>query len=229
MGHSLGRLGMGVLAVVLGAGHAVTATTNDTRHRVVLGGTSILQRDLSEPPKPPQRGRVTSGGDPSPGFGGGGRGGGPPGGGPPGGMGGGPGGPGGGGGGISPPKPPTEEEIARMRAVVMQAVDPAAKIVIGQTDTDVTIMLGNANGETFTTDGKKRTHESTLGPIEQKARWKGDRLVIETKTTDGLKTTRTFWIDPASPTRALVITIKVEGGKLLAAAEARYVYHAAQM
>lgn len=227
MGHSLRRLGTGLLVVVLGAGHAAMATLHDTRRRVELGGTWILQRDLSQPPKPPERGRRAPGGDPSPGFGGR-SGGGPPGGGPPGGMGGGPGGPGGGGGGMVPPKPPTEEEIARMRAVVLQVVDPAATITIGQTDTEVTMTLGDASGETFTIDGKKRTQTSTLGPVECKARWKDDRLIIETKTTDGLKTTRTFWIDATAPARALVMTIKVEGGKLLAAAEARYVYHATQ-
>jgi hypothetical protein len=45
---------------------------------------------------------------------------------------------------------------------------------------------------------------------------------------EGLKTTRTFWIDDTSATRALVMIIEVKGGKLLAMVEARYVYHLAQ-
>jgi hypothetical protein len=233
MGSSLGRLGAGLLFIAVSVTHAATLAVNDTPRRGDLGGTWILQRDLGEPPKPPQRGRNAPADPGGPGGQGGrgGPGGGPPGGGPPGGMGGmggGPGGPGGPGGGMAPPKPPTEEEIARMREVVLPAFDPASTLTIRQTGTDVTLAFGDASPETFTTDGKKHKSASSLGEVEHKARWKDDRLIVETKLKEGLKTTRTFWIEDTSATRALVMTIEVKGGKLLATVEARYVYHVAK-
>jgi hypothetical protein len=228
MGSSLGRLGACVLCIALSAAHTAMLASKDTSRRVNLAGTWTLQRDLSEPPKPPQRGRGAPGGDPGGPGAPRGPGGGPPGGGPPGGMGGGPGGPGGPGGGMAPPKPPTDEEIARMREVVLPAVDPASTLTIGQTDTEVALAFGDASAETFITDGKTHKRTSHLGEVEHKARWKNDRLIVETKLKEGLKTTRTFWIDDTSATRALVMMIEVKGGKLLTTVEARYVYHVAR-
>ena len=83
---------------------------------------------------------------------------------------------------------------------------------------------GDRPGYTFITDGKKRKEQSEVGEMEVKARWKNDRLVVETRLEGGIKTTRTLWLDESSATRALVVQIKVEGGKLPDSVQARWVY-----
>ena len=115
-----------------------------------------------------------------------------------------------------------------MRTAVLEAVDPASGIKIAQSGAEVRVGVGDAQGYTFITDGKKRKESSSVGEMEVKARWKDDRLVVETRLEGGLKTTRTLWLDASSGTRALVVVIKVEGGKLPNAVQARYVYHAAK-
>jgi hypothetical protein len=217
-------VGAALLTVILSLGPAAAAASREPARMANLAGSWTLQPDRSEPPKAPQRTAGPPSGGPG-GAGGGPPGGGPPGGGPPGGMGGGRGGP----GGMDPPtRPPTQEELTRMRAAVLEAVDPAPALRIAQTSDDVTIGVGDAQGVTFITDGKKRKQPSSLGAMQTKARWKDDRLIVETSLEGGLKTTRTLWIDATSATRALVIQIKVEGGKLPNAVQARYVYHAAK-
>jgi hypothetical protein len=227
------REGVGVsvasLALALAAGAATVAALEPVQP-IDLTGSWTLQRDLSEPPRAPaRRAGPPDGGPGGGGFGGGppggAPGGGPPGGGPPGGMGGGRGGPGGMSG---PSRPPTAAEVARMRTAVLEAADPAPAIRIAQRGNEVMVGAADTQGYTFVTDGKKRKEPSAVGELEVKARWKGDRLVVETRLEGGIKTTRTLWLDASSGTPALVVLIKVEGGGLPNTVQARYVYRAAK-
>jgi hypothetical protein len=118
----------------------------------------------------------------------------------------------------------TDEEMARMRERVRQIVDPGPTLTIAHGRDAIVFTHGETVGQTFIPDGEKRTVKTTLGDIESKARWAGDKLVVEGKLRDGLKTTRTWQLDTTAQRRTLVMTVRVDGGKLPAPVEGRYVY-----
>jgi hypothetical protein len=116
----------------------------------------------------------------------------------------------------------SEAELERMRETVRQVADAPPTLTIAHTEPEITVTIGAAEAQKLLTDGRSRPYASALGT---KARWKGTRLVLETKLRDGLKSTRTLWLDPTAPaSRTLVMLVRVEGGKLPRAVEGRYVY-----
>jgi hypothetical protein len=121
------------------------------------------------------------------------------------------------------PEAPAVSAAARQRAALREAALLAGW---AEAAADRAVWV-HAQGYSFITDGKKRKERSSVGEMEIKARWKDERLVVETRLEGGLKTTRTLWLDASSGTRALIVMIKVEGGTLPNAVQARYVYHAA--
>jgi hypothetical protein len=126
---------------------------------------------------------------------------------------------GGGGGRVS------ELELERMRETVRQVADAPPLLTIAHAEPEITVTMGDAEGQKLLTDGRSRPYASALGEVETKARWKGARLVLETRLRDGLKSTRTLWLDStATSPRTLVMVVRVEGGKLPRAVEGRYVY-----
>jgi hypothetical protein len=132
------------------------------------------------------------------------------------------------GGAPTAPKPRhTDEEMARMRERVRQIVDPGPTLTIAQSRDAIVFTHGETLGQTFIPDGRKRTVTTSQGDIEARARWDNAQLVVEGKLRDGLKTMRTWSIDTTAAGRTLVMTIKVEGGKLPSAVEGRYVYRLA--
>jgi hypothetical protein len=104
------------------------------------------------------------------------------------------GGPGGGRGWAGPHgdfAPPTPEERAAMHAALREALEAPASLKIAQTDAGITLRRPDGLERHLATDGKK----AEVLRVTRTARWKGDKLVIETKVRRA-KITETFSLGP---------------------------------
>jgi hypothetical protein len=169
--------------------------------RPSLGGLWQLNRDLSAP-------AGGAGGEMgAPGGGGrGGRGGGGGMGGPGGGMGRGGGGRGGPGGG-----PPNQEDMQRMRDVMRELMQPAARLTIVQREDTISFTDDQGRVRKFVANGKDEKHQLDAATIETKSRWKDGTLVIEWETGRGPTVIRSYRVDPS--VNQLVIETTMKGGR----------------
>jgi len=148
-------------------------------------------------------------------------------GGPPPGRGGFPEGPPPGGGGFpGGGDPPSQEQMERMRARMEEGMRTAEALEITQSGLEITV---NETGDektvhtqTYFTDGRKSEQSTELGKLETKAKWKGQRLVIEMKMERGGTITRTYEL--ASAGRQLYMTVKIENERMPDAISIRSVY-----
>ena len=93
-------------------------------------------------------------------------------------------------------------------------------------ETDSTLTLTGAEGitRTFHVDGQERERRiEGLGNVRVKARWKGEKLVIERNLEGGAKITEEFELAPDG--RQLFVKMKISGGRR--SLEFRRVYDAA--
>ena len=148
-------------------------------------------------------------------------------GGPPPGGGGFPGGPPSGGGGFpGGGDPPSQGQMERMRARMEEGMRAAEALEISQSGVEITV---NETGDektvhtqTYFTDGRKSEQGTERGKLETKAKWKGQKLVIETKMERGGAITRTYEL--ASGGRQLHVTVKIENERMPEAISIRSVY-----
>ena len=148
-------------------------------------------------------------------------------GGPPPGGGGFPGGPPPGGGGFpGGGDPPSQEQIERMRARMEEGMRAAEALEILQSGVEITV---NETGDektvhtqTYFTDGRKAERDTERGKLETRAKWKGQKLVVEMKAQHGGTITRTYEL--ASGGRQLYVTVKIENEGMPGAISVRSVY-----
>lgn len=148
-------------------------------------------------------------------------------GGPPAGGGGFPGGPPPSGGGFpGGGDPPSREQMERMRARMEEGMRAAEALEISQSGVEITV---NETGDektvhtqTYHTDGRKSEQGTERGKLETKAKWKGQKLVIEMKMERGGAITRTYEL--ASGGRQLHVTVKIENERMPEAISIRSVY-----
>ncbi len=180
-----------------------------------LTGKWQINREKSDNPQDIMRSR--SGRDPGAGGPGG----------PPPGGGGFPGGPPPGGGGFpGGSEPPSQEQMESMRARMEEGRRAAEALEITQSGVEITV---NETGDektvhtqTYITDGRKSEQRTERGKLETRARWKGQKLVIETKMERGGTITRTYEL--ASGGRQLNMTVKIENERMPEAISIRSVY-----
>ncbi len=147
-------------------------------------------------------------------------------GGPPPGGGGFPGGPPPGGGFPGGGDPPSQEQMERMRARMEEGMRAAEALEISQSGVEITV---NETGDektvhtqTYFTDGRKSEQGTERGKLETRAKWKGQKLVIEMKMESGGTITRTYEL--ASGGRQLYMTVKIENERMPEAISIRSVY-----
>ena len=213
-----GSLALGLLFIVgqnFGSATAAGHTSNSPTEQPNLTGKWQINREKSDNPRDKMRNR--SGGGPGVG--------GPDG--PPPGGGGFPGGPPPGGGGFpGGGNPPSQEQMERMRARMEEGMRAAEALEITQSGAEVTV---NETGDekivhtqTYITDGSKAEKDTERRKLETRAKWKGQKLVVEMKTEHGGTITRTYEL--ASGGRQLYVTVKIENEGMPGAISIRSVY-----
>jgi hypothetical protein len=198
-------------------GRVAGQTADDGIQHPSFAGKWQINREQSDNPRDKMRG--ARGGGPG--------GGGFPGGPPSGGGGGFPGGPPPGGGGFpSGGEPPSQEQMERMRARMEEGMRAADTLEITQSGLEIAI---NETGDkktvhtqTYFTDGRKSEEDTERGKIETKARFKGQKLVIEMKMEHGGKMTRSYELAPGGS--QLYMTLKIENERMPEAISIRTVY-----
>jgi hypothetical protein len=208
---TVGVMVSGAMAIALTLPAGVARSEEPARPN--LTGRWQLNKELSEDARAKiaeareRSGRAGGGGmGGRPGGGGMGGGGGGMGGGWPGGMGGRPGGGMGGGrpGGTGGGQRPEGAGPMRMRALL----DPPQILLITGNDAELTLDGGDGVLVRLHIDGRRYKAEG--GSVETKAEWKGAKLLVETKPTEGgFKTTTTYSLDPAAG--RLQIVTRIEG------------------
>lgn len=206
----IGWFAAGTLAFVFGTMDTAARVTADApadAAKPALGGIWQLNRDLSSAPG-------GMGGDGAGAAPGGGRRGGPGGGGMgrPGGMGGGRGGMGGGGGRGGPGGDERAEEMQRMREVMRELLQPAARLTIVQHDETVSLTDDQGRVRKFATTGKSEKHQLNAATLETTSRWAQGALVTEWKTGRGPTVVRTLRVDPAVQRLTIETTMKGSRG-----------------
>jgi len=92
----------------------------------------------------------------------------------------------------------------RMRAAeVLEIFQSRSEITVNETGDDRLV-----NTQTFYTDGRKTHQDSEYGKLETNAKWRGNKLVVETKSQRGGEMTRTYEL--RSDGRELHVTLKIE-------------------
>jgi hypothetical protein len=201
---TLGAMASSALAVALTLPAGVARSEEPPRPK--LTGRWQLNKELSEDARAKIAEARERGGQPGGGGMGGRPGGGGMGGGWPGGMGGRPGGGMGGGrpGGMGGGQRPGGPGGMRMRALL----DPPQTLIITGNDAELTLDGGDGILVRLSIDGRRYKPEG--GNIETKAEWKGAKLLVETKPTEGSgKTTTTYSLAPE--TGRLQIVTRIEG------------------
>lgn len=114
-----------------------------------------------------------------------------------------------------------EQRQGRMGALMEATV--AFEIV--QDDSSVTFATSGREKLVLYSDGRKVKHSvEGFGTVETKARWKGDKLVVERQMPQGGKVTRTYRISEDG--QRLYVMVKLEGGRMPRPIEYRQVYDA---
>lgn len=121
------------------------------------------------------------------------------------------GGRGGGGRGGSGGGAPNQEDMQRMRDVMRELMQPAARLTIVQHDDTVSVTDDQGRVRKFVANGKQEKHQLEAATLETKARWKDGALVIEWQTGRGPTLVRSYRIDPAA--NQLVIETAMKGGR----------------
>lgn len=185
---------------------AALAAREDTATRPVLSGAWSIDKTLSTAPG--SVGMPDDGND-GPGSGGGGRrraGGGGRGGGFPGGM------SGGGGRGAPGSIRGREEDRAARRALVEELIALPPKFTIAQDGDKVVFIEPDGVVRTFVVNDKAEKHQLQNGTIETKARWDGNGLEMELKSSGGLTLTRRYEVR-GTPRQLEVTTTASRGPK----------------
>lgn len=198
------RLGMWIVAAAAVWG----APGLDAGQMPDLGGTWVMNRDLSAPPGveplPPAAGRGGRGpggmgGGPGGGFGGGGR------------RGGGGGGFGRGGGPRGGPgRPPSRDEMEARRALMGEVLQMPLRLTIAQEGDRIVVIEPDGVVRTYVANGRKEKHQLASGTIETTTSWDGPRLKMTIAPGGRVRLTRTFAVT-ADP-RRLEVTTAFEGG-----------------
>ncbi len=192
---------------------AAGSTSNYAIQQPDLTGKWQINREKSDNPRDMMRrgGRGPGSGGP---------------GGPPPGGGGFPGGPPPGGGFPGGGDPPSQEQMERMRARMEEGMRAAEALEISQRGVEITV---NETGDektvhtqTYITDGRKAERDTERGKLETRAKWKGQKLVVEMKTQHGGTITRTYEL--ASGGRQLYVTVKIENEGMPGTISIRSVY-----
>jgi hypothetical protein len=211
-----------IVGQIFGSASPAGHTSGSRTEQPNLTGKWQINREKSDNPRDKMRNRSGggpgSGGPDGPRPGGGGFPGGPP-----------PGGggfPGGGGGFPGGGNPPSQEQMERMRARMEEGMRAAEALEITQSGVEVTV---NETGDerivhtqTYITDGSKAEKDAERGKLETRAKWKGQKLVVEMKTEHGGTITRTYEL--ASGGRQLYVTVKIENEGMPGAISIRSVY-----
>jgi hypothetical protein len=199
-----------IVGQIFGSPNAAGHTSGSLTEQPNLTGKWQINREKSDNPRDKMRNRSGGGPDGPPPSGGGFPGGPPPGGG---------GFPGGG-------NPPSQEQMERMRARMEEGMRAAEALEITQSGSEVTV---NETGDektvhtqTYITDGSKAEKDTERGKLETRAKWKGQKLVVEMKTEHGGTITRTYEL--ASGGRQLYVTVKIENEGMPGAISIRSVY-----
>lgn len=207
---SLALAGLFIVGQIFGSASAAVKNSYSPTQQPDLTGKWQINREKSDNPQDKMRSRSGRG----------------PGGPPPGG-GGFPGGPPPGGGGFpGDGNPPSQEQMERMRARMEEGMRAAEALEITQSGVEVTV---NETGDekivhtqTYITDGSKAEKGTERGKLETRAKWKGQKLVVEMKTEHGGTITRTYEL--ASGRRQLYVTVKIENEGMPGAISIRSVY-----
>ncbi len=174
---------LGILALLM----SIPGEVGAGRDVSDFSGTWQLNEDLSEDPRSKMGERMGRGG------GGMGRGGG--------GMGRGGGGMGRGGGGMGDPEP--------MRDRMRRMEQGSETVTILHVEPQMTIRTADGRERLIYTDGRKQERTGGVGPVETRAKWKKDRLIVRDRMETGMTITRTFFYVPED--RHLYVDTEIEG------------------
>jgi hypothetical protein len=201
-----------IVGQIFVSARAADKTSNYATQQPDLTGKWQINREKSDNPRDKMRNRGPGPGGP---------------GGPPPGGGGFPGGPPPGGGSFpGGGDPPSQEQMEKMRARMEEGMRGAEALEISQSGVEITV---NETGDektvhtqTYFTDGRKSEQGTERGKLETRAKWKGQKLVVEMKTEHGGTITRTYEL--ASGGRQLYVTVKIENEGMPGAISIRSVY-----
>jgi hypothetical protein len=105
-----------------------------------------------------------------------------------------------------------------MRAAeALEIAQSGVEITVNETGDEKTV-----HTQTYFTDGRKSERGTERGRLETKAKWKGQKLVIEMKMESGGTITRSYEL--ASGGRQLQVTVKIENQRMPEAISIRSVY-----
>jgi hypothetical protein len=199
-------------AVAVGNTAPVVPASTATAPTTIVGAWRF-DPDLSDKPGQPGGGGNAQGGGRRYGGRGGGRMGG--------GFGGGGGMRGGGGGGMDP------QAMQARFALMREIMQPADQLTITLSSDNKSVSMTYADGRVFEykADGSKEKHQLTNGTVETKTKWDGPTLETEYDLDGGFKIVRDYALSEKS--HQLVITTKMEGGRMRQGREMKAIYDAA--
>ena len=134
--------------------------------------------------------------------------------------------------GDSPEQPnsPSGKQVGNISAKIEERTRAAEVLEIFQTESEITVNeTGDdrlVNTQTFYTDGRTTYQETEYGKLETNAKWRGNKLVVQTRSNHGGRMTRTYEL--GSDGRELYVTLKMQNEKMPQAISIRSVYDKSQ-
>jgi hypothetical protein len=99
-----------------------------------------------------------------------------------------------------------------MRLGLAVALQNSVAFRIEESDSTLTVIGAEGLRRVFHPDGRERERRiEGLGNVKVKARWKGDRLIVERLLEGGVKVTESFELGPGG--RQLYLELKISGGR----------------
>ncbi len=108
-------------------------------------------------------------------------------------------------------QPSDDERRSRLQIGVALLLQNSVAFRVEETDSTLTLTGAEGITRTFYVDGKERERRiEGLGNVRVKARWRGDKLVIERNLEAGAKITEEFELSPDG--HQLFVKMRISGG-----------------